>query len=343
MSQAGPEIDLRVYFAGLSVFVDEGGTFQVLLPDARKPRDLGEFGRAEPHYAVVQFDQRDAVKPSDAFGEFPDRQGQTKRYWLLDKDYLTVDSEDVVETGLEVDRLDGGGRGGANGSGNGQGPGLLPTDHSKAKVEWIAPLSGVGGAVPRLKPGLRDPLGSSLDATKPLAGTFRLDRGEIVPAAFAAELGGFVIGGFPSPAPQERQQALASVVLYKVRVRAPSVRLAAKKFDGSDGESVELSPGTNGGRRVEVWVLNRSWPGIVDQVPTRPVQLGSPNPDYIYFNDFLENPLEVARLPRAVQRLKAEIEPGIEPCDDPAMRQLYFARSGGETLNAAPCSPAYTH
>lgn len=341
MSHLGSEIDLRIYFAGLAVFADRDNEVRVLLPDAREPKDLGKLGRAEPHYAVVQFDQQDVVGENRAFGEFTDRLGRAKGYWLLDKDLLRVGEEGMVETELSVHRsaANGNGEGRPNGQGNGHGLGELPTGKNANYIEWIAPLSGEGGKPPQLKPALLDPLASPLSATEPLAGTFQLERGEILPAAFAAELGGFVIGEFPGP----RRQALASVVLYRVRVRAPSVRLRSTKFDGSTGESLELSPRGGSGRRVELWVLNRSWPGIADQVSPRPSEIGQPNPDYIYFNDFLDNPVDPRQLPRAADRRRGEISPVVEACRDPGMRRLYFPASGGETLNASPCSPAYTH
>lgn len=320
-------IDLRIYFAGLAVFAEDGQIVRTLLPDARRGRDLGDLGRAEPHYAVIQFDQRQA-RGNPPFETFTDRRGMPKGYWLLDKDFVTLDPD--LET--EEHRLDFR-RNGRNGE-------PTPTTGNAQSIEWVAPLSGLGGASPQFKTALLNPVGRKLKETEPLAGLVLLDRGQLSPVGFASEVGGFVIGQFPNGS----QQALASVVGYRATVEAPSVRLVSRKFDGSPGESLELKPRDEDAHRVEVWVLNRGWEGIARQRPPRRVEIGTPNPDYIFFNNLIENPIDEHDLPRTVKRLPggATLSDVMDPCRDPAMRQLYFPDPlGGETLNASPCSPAH--
>lgn len=272
----------------------------------------------------------------------PPRRG----FWFLEKEILQLDPEMATEeTELIVNRS------------------VMPADFivpgksDMLSINWVAPMRGKGDKEPRLKKGITDPLNSP-EAQERLAATFLLDRGCLRPAAFASELGHFVT--FDSAG---ETQAQVSVLELKVRVRDRKVRIISTRFDGSPGRTLELEipeediktlePDTEGGRegtkRIEVWLLNREWTAIRDQTPARAVDYEEINPEYLFLYDLITDDTRPGeeKFPVAIQRCRARegddtTPPGCWPCDDPAMKRVYFITGDyGEAALSAPCSPAY--
>jgi hypothetical protein len=328
-------IDLRIYFAGLSVLRPYATGIQALVVDARSPESTniqwptdasGRPDLPEPHYPVIQFNWDDAVGDRQVFGHFTDSIGQEKGYWLLDKDVVTLDPEtQIVEENF--DQLD---------------QPLneeTPSDGKSARsLRWISPLPSANGTPPELIDGLEEPFNSPA-ADQLLAGVVRLNKGALRPAGFASEQAHFVVWKFGS-----KTQAIASVVEYSATVQGSSVQFAATKFDGSPGDTLELLPARNGEKnRLEVWVLNRSWDAIEKQRPPRPVELNKTNSEYLYFHHLVQGAPSPSKVLPQGQKLVAPgaVSPALRPCEDPGMRRLYFPTARGQMSAAAPCSPAY--
>lgn len=324
----GQTVELRMFFSGLMVFARrerEKDVHAILVDTEVSPRIPQTEGMPR-HVPVVQFAWDEAVGDRKPFGSFEDVFGQRKGYWMLDKDVLTLDpGMETVESSLSFhfDEV---------------GDQATPVEGNRQSFNWLSPLTDKDGKPGELRQGLVPPQADA-PAAEYLAASVHLTRGALQPAAFASELGQFISLRFPD----DKEHAVASVLEYRVKVKGRRVRLVAKKFDGSPGEVLELLP-TNGGDdpTVEVWILNREWENIEKQILARPVVLGQQNPEYLFFFNLLEYPPDPGKLPRNNERVTGAISPNVSPCDDPAMRRLYFPTGGGETTFAAPCSPSRT-
>lgn len=332
-------IDVSVYMTGL-IFLKaerEGDAapraIHVLLPDARRPT-VNEPTN-ERHAPVIQFNWEDLANGDRRpFRKFFDLAGTRQGLWLLDKDRVEIDG--VVADPLEVneDPID-----------------RVPTPGNQASRRWIAsPRPGDGPL--RLKPGLvpfdfQDPNADLLVAS------MKLEHGTLRPASFASQQGQFVLVRVESDDPAVPQRALASVVEYNVKVRGNAVRLKARKFNDQEGEVLELNPrqvlskdGTLQ-RRIEIWLLNREWDSILRQTPSRPVQTGDENSEYLFLTGLLDRQLPEARQSSDGMFTIADFaKPAGSatnpfPCDNPVMRTLYFPQASGENTRNAPCSPMY--
>jgi hypothetical protein len=330
-------IDLRIYFAGLMV-VDLGkDRAQSLLVNAREPERLGEKTRGTvPHIPIVQFAWKEAIGDLRPFGCFRDAFGAEKGYWVLDKDIVQLDPnlETAERTLKQSDE-----------------PVLAgqTTPHTKddhESLRWLTPLHAEGGGPAEIKEALLDPLLRS-EETVPILASVRMKHGFLRTVAFASEAGNFVLWDFGDG---REPRAAASVLEYRVQVYGSSVLLVATKFDGTQGQELELEPSRNGhnGRRLEIWVLNLEWDIVESQRPPRPVQFQRENPELHFYQDVLAKPSTGNGLPRAIKRVPGQREaegasefgPVVEPCRDPGMRKLHFPSAAGETANAAACSPA---
>ena len=315
-------IDLRMYFTGLMVFTPQDEGRQALLVNARDPIDdegFPDLRGIEKHLAVIQFAWDDAVGDRSAFGCFTDAFGEKKGYWLLDKDIVRLDPE--LETREQTLSFQ-----------SGKLAGGTPTDEDRCDLEWLAKVRSAGEQPGALKPDL-----TSRDSNL-LAGAVELRKGTLQPAGFASEQGHYVVAQFPTG----ERRAFVSVMEYRATVKSRTVRLVSEKFGGGAGNRLELVPARNGGGRptVEVWVLNREWGGIEQQIPASPVAIGKQNPEYLLYHRLLANPPDRSYLPINVGRVRGPLAPSLDPCRDAGMKRLYFPTGGGETSLGAPCSPS---
>lgn len=329
-----PTIDVSVYTTGLIFFKpDPGGgengvSLHALLPDARRPV-AGVVG--EPHAPVIQFDWEDLVNEDKRpFRRFLDLAGHPQGLWMLDKDQVEICGTAGASNGVAVDETPLTGR--------------VPSQGDLESRRWIASPRRTEDQI-RLKEGLvpLDPENPNADL---LVAAMTLRHGTVRPASFASQQEQFVLvrvedGGAP-------ERALASVVELTTRVPGPTLKLRAKKFDGQEGQTLELNPrlveGPDGElrRRVEIWLLNLEWDSVLYQTPSRPVAVSSRNREYLLLTSLLE---------RTPPPLEGEIEiadfvrggtpTSPLPCRNPAMRMLYFPQGGGQSIRNVPCSPMW--
>jgi hypothetical protein len=325
-------IDLHIYFAGLMTFTRKGDEMRALLVDARTPGRVPGTEDALPHEPVVQFTAADAPNPPPSCRLFRDAYGHDKGIWVLNKDFVQLDPA-LATTEEALDPTD-----------RAIGQQEIPATSAIAEsTQWLVPLRGQGGATAVFKRGLLDPLGSPYNA-KPIVASVRLERGTLHSAGFTSELGSFVIWGIEGSV----ERAMTSIVEWRVTVEEEPVRLLSTKFDGSPGETLELKHPSGARPRIEVWILNMERDIIEQQRPPAPVPLGSPSPEYLYFDDLLVNPSAFNRAPIGMRRKAGGkdgdgrvITPAVAPCLDLGMKRLYFASVEGENAYSAPCSPNF--
>jgi hypothetical protein len=332
-------IDVSVYMTGLMFLKAEREgdaaprAIHVLLPDARKP--IAGTPPNERHVPVIQFDWEDLANGDRRpFRKFFDLAGMRQGLWLLDKDKVKI--LDVISDPLQVDE---------------SAVERLPTADNKVSRQWIASPRPIGGPL-SLKPGLV-PFNQNSKNAALLVASMRLDRGELRPASFASQQGQFVLVQVEGTDTTVPQRALASVVEYRVKVAGNAVRLQAEKFDGTEGQVLELNPrqiqSRDGElqRRVEIWLLNREWDSILRQTPSRPVQQDDENSEYLFLTRLLDR-----QLPEAERKLDGrftiadfakptDAPTNPFPCDNPVMRMLFFPQASGENTRNAPCSPMF--
>lgn len=335
-------IDVSVYMTGLIFLQAERDgkesprAVHVLLPDARNPAPGTPDN--ERHVPVIQFDWEDlANSDRRPFRKFFDLAGTRQGLWLLDKDQVKI--LDAIPQPFEVD----------------EGPvlGRTPTASDRLSRRWIASPRPVDGPA-RLKPGLV-PLDFHHENANLLVASMQLDRGVLRPAAFASQQGQFVLVQVEGREPAVPQRALASVVECNFKVRGNAVRLQATKFNGQEGEVLELNPRQvqrkDGKlqRRIELWLLNREWGSILRQTPSRPVRQDDENSEYRFLTRLLDRELPEAELGTEGQLNIADfVKPAGEgsatnpfPCDNPVMRCLFFPQASGENTRNVPCSPMF--
>lgn len=335
-------IDVSVYMTGL-IFLkaerepgEEGPhAIHVLLPDARTP--AAGTPPDETHVPVIQFDWEDlANSDRRPFRKFFDLAGTRQGLWLLDKDRVEI--LDVIPQVLEVNEnpID-----------------RIPTTENQLSRRWIASPRQVNGSL-QLKPGLV-PFDYHSESADLLVASMTLDYGTLRPVSFASQQGQFVLVQVEGREAAVPQRALASVVEHRVQVRGNSVRLRATKFNGQEGEILELNPrqvqgnGDELERRIEIWLLNREWSSIVRQTPSRPVRQDDENSEYLFLTRLLDRELPEADRAAEGQFTIADFaKPAADgtptnpfPCTNPVMRSLFFPQASGENTRNAPCSPMY--
>ena len=334
------DITLRLYFTGMMVFADRGDEMVALVVDMR----AGEPTKKPPippHRPVVQVAlanltaeeqdrQRDWTLDAFPLKDFRDAFGSEQRIWVLDCDVLEAGREFMYDTELKVCDLP------LDGS-------ALPRNapHGES-LGWMAPLLGRDGEPPKLRKGLLERF-QPREGENPLVAAVRFRRGELRTVAFAAEMRRFVV--WESPFPGVGQRTVSTVTEYSVRYRfprgtqQPEIRLTTRKFDDSPGRELILTP-EPGKNFVEVWILNLEWEQIQRQHPPRPVRLNDENPELLFYYDLLDNAPCPSELPKAIRHEQGVVDPALYPCEDPAMKRLYFPSASGEIQSAAPCCPA---
>jgi len=332
-------IDVSVYMTGLMFLKAEREgaapprAIHVLLPDARNP--ITGSPANERHVPAIQFDWDDLANGDRRpFRKFFDLAGMRQGLWLLNKDKVKI--LDVISDPLRV---------------NESAIDRIPNADNKKSRHWIASPRPVDEPL-SLKPGLV-PFDQHSKNAALLIASMELEKGELHPAAFASQQGQFVLVQLEGRDTAVPRRALASVVEYHVKVEGNAVRLQAEKFDGTEGQILELNPrqiqSRDGElqRRVEIWLLNREWDSILRQTPSRPVQQDEQNSEYLFLTRLLDR-----QLPEAEQDLDgrftiadfakpADAPTNPFPCDNPVMRTLFFPQASGENTRNAPCSPMY--
>lgn len=325
-----PSIELSIYMTGLMLLTRKdkssgnghgGDELQMLLPDARKPGALEGTAGSERHIPVVQFPWQNLVnRDTRPFKKFDDLASVAQGLWILDKDVLHVE----------------GAQGAAGLATPAQEIGVLPDEHNRASVRWMA------RGPEFLKPGMTAPF--TRGEGEPLVGVLRLGGGELRTAGFNSQQGQYILFDLEG---ETSARAVASVVEYRTQVPGNSVRLKATKFDGTEGETLELRPTLDplqrDRRRIEIWLLNREWDAISKQLPSRPIPQDEPNPEYRFVHQLLHAaPAPAAEhdsfIARQLRRANGA-GPNAFPCDDPVMRMLYFPGTGGQNARGGTCSP----
>jgi hypothetical protein len=335
-------IDVSVYMTGLMFLKAEREgeapprAVHVLLPDARNP--VEGTPQDERHIPVIQFDWEDLANGDRRpFRKFFDLAGTRQGLWLLDKDQVEI--LDVISDPLRVDE---------------SAIGRVPTTGNQESRHWIASPRAFDNVPVSLKPGLV-PFNRHSKNAGLLVATMTLDKGRVRPASFASQQGQFVLVQVEGKVDAVPRRALASVVEHRVKVEGNSVRLKATKFDGSEGQVLELNPrqiqSRNGElqRRVEIWLLNREWDSILRQTPSRPVHQDGENSEYLFLTRLLDRQLPEAerahdgrfRIADFAKPAGTDASTNPFPCDNPVMRMLFFPQASGENTRNAPCSPMY--
>lgn len=334
-----PTIDVSVYMTGLIFLKPEVGkgseradAVHALLVDARTPVPGAP---ADVHMPVIQFDWEDLVDGDKRpFRKFSDLAGKDQGLWILDKDQV-----EICGTACGIDGIDGVAVDATPAAGR------VPSQGDMRSRRWIASPKKTEDQI-RFKEGVvpLDPDSPNADL---LVAAMAFHQGTLRPASFASQQERFVLVRVEDDSAPER--AMASVVEYTTRVPGNTLKLKAKKFNGQEGQTLELNPrlveGPDGElrRRVEIWLLNLEWDCILHQSPGRPVTLASRNSEYRILTNLLD---------RTPPPLEGQIEitdlasPGDAPtspfpCRNPVMRMLYFPQGAGQSIRNVPCSPIW--
>ena len=335
--------DLNIYFTGLCVFVPKGDRSQVdvLLIDTKNSgtddkRNSGKKdAKQKEHVAVVQYNIRNRKSDLPNYPLFQDSEGEIKGLWLLDQERLSFENDDKFFPGkLDID-LD-------------EVTGYPETKVDARSFNWIAPLCDKNGKIykidmKKLNNGIE---GSGLN----LLARMSLRSGSLRPACFSVDpvTNKFFIWEF-----MDRLQAVASVVLLKLRVDSDEVCLVAEKFKKQKpGIKRYLSLGPDPERQmdgisdpVEIWIMNREFDAICNQSAPgeKEFGLGNEESEFEHFRDALKGNVGEGvggknPVPKHTRGCAGNLN--LDGCLDVAMRKIYFPLCSGEKWPSGNCPPS---
>jgi hypothetical protein len=340
LMEALKKADYQKRLRGIPSQDEEHEEFLVLMPDARNPERLSKTRELAAHTPMVQFFAHNQVEDGSQFPPFPDTSGVRNRLWFLDREDLRIKTKTSnSHRKVNVKRRSNGISRQPSGGGDGE------------CFRWLTPAIGDYGQLGRVYPNLKKSTVSAKDPDRlleRLSARVFLDQGILRTAAITVDdpSDRFVISRTRSRSSVEPpiEQASATVVELTVEIEDQTVELCSSSIEtGKPGRSLILRP-DHRNRPVEIWIMNRELREVVRQLTHPPVRLGElreEEKEFRFFYDLLGNPPDQDDLPIAVELGRPSERGDFRPCDNSAMRRLYWPQlTGGESPNSGPCAPA---